>query len=233
VLTILISGSFETDEGITGYGEVSSALYYYRLGPSHAYDINAYLGPALIGQDPLMIPALVDRMDQVLRGGRQAKSGVEMALWDIAGKAAGLPVYRLLGGKARSAVPLNWTVGFCEPEQAAAEAARYVEQHGIRSVRLKIGRAGDADARSCAPCEAAGPTSPFAWTLMNTTSLQGGHQAIRRIENTISSLSGNRQRPRPGRPRRVRTTVGTHRWTIGLVAPRCHRCHSGAGGGCV
>jgi muconate cycloisomerase len=140
----------ETDEGITGYGEVSSALYYYRLGSSHAYDINAYLGPALIGQDPLMIPALVDRMDQVLRGGRQAKSGVEMALWDIAGKAAGLPVYRLLGGKARSAVPLNWTVGFCEPEQAAAEAARYVEQHGIRSVRLKIGRAGDADAHSCA-----------------------------------------------------------------------------------
>ena len=44
----------ETDEGITGYGEVSSALYYYRLGPSHAYDINAYLGPALIGQDPAM-----------------------------------------------------------------------------------------------------------------------------------------------------------------------------------
>src|SRR6476661_9641310 len=70
----------ETDEGISGYGEVSSALFYYRLGPSHAYDINAYLGPALIGQDPLMIPALVERMDQVLRGGRQAKSGVEMAL---------------------------------------------------------------------------------------------------------------------------------------------------------
>ena len=87
----------ETDEGISGYGEVSSALYYYRLGPSHAYDINAYLGPALIDQAPLMIPGLVERIDQVLRGGRQAKSGVDMALWDIAGKAAGLPVYRLLG----------------------------------------------------------------------------------------------------------------------------------------
>src|ERR1051325_2931830 len=140
----------ETDEGITGYGEVSSALYYYRLGLSHAYDINAYLGPALVGLDPLMIPAIVARMDEVLRGGRQAKSGVEMALWDIAGKAAGLPVYRLLGGKARAAVPLNWTVGFCEPEEAAIEAARYVEQHGVRSIRLKIGRPGDVDARTCA-----------------------------------------------------------------------------------
>src|SRR6185503_7717488 len=73
-----------------------------------------------------------------------------MALWDIAGKVAGVPVYRLLGGKARAAVPLNWTIGFCEPEQAAIEAASYVEQHGIRSIRLKIGRPGDVDARSCA-----------------------------------------------------------------------------------
>jgi muconate cycloisomerase len=142
--------TIETDEGITGYGEVSSALFYYRLGTSHAYDINAYLGPALVGQDPLMIPALVESMDQVLSGGRQAKSGVEMALWDIAGKAAGLPVYRLLGGKARPAVPLNWTVGFGQPDESAAEAAGYVERHGVRSVRLKIGRPGDIDSRSCA-----------------------------------------------------------------------------------
>jgi muconate cycloisomerase len=138
----------DTDAGVTGYGEVSSALSYYRLGPSHAYDINAYLGPALIGEDPLGIPALVERMDQVLRGARQAKSGIDMALWDIAGKAASLPVYRLLGGKARHAVPLNWTVGFMQPEEAAAEAAFYAERHGMRSIRLKVGRPGDIDARA-------------------------------------------------------------------------------------
>lgn len=142
--------TIETDEGITGHGEISSALYYYRLGPSHAYDVNAYLGPAMIGRDPLMIPALAELMDQVLSGGRQAKSGVEMALWDIAGKAAGLPVYRLLGGKARESVPLNWTIGLCEPAEAAAEAARYVDEHSVHSIRLKIGRPGDLDARSCA-----------------------------------------------------------------------------------
>jgi muconate cycloisomerase len=142
--------TIETDEGITGYGEVSSALFYYRLGTSHAHDINAYLGPALLGQDPLMIPALVELMDHVLSGGRQAKSGVEMALWDIAGKTADLPVYRLLGGKARPAVPLNWTVGFGRPDESAAEAAGYVERHGVRSIRLKIGRPGDIDFRSCA-----------------------------------------------------------------------------------
>jgi len=152
----------ETDGGISGYGEVSSALFYYRLGPSHAYDINAYLVPALVGDDPLMIPALVAKMDRVLRGARQAKSGVEMALWDIAGKAAGLPLYRLLGGKAREAVPLNWTIGFMSPAEAADEAAHYVEQHGVRSVRLKIGRPGDVDARACvAVRERLGPTFPI------------------------------------------------------------------------
>ncbi len=140
----------ETDAGLAGYGEVSSALAQYRLGPAHAYDINASLGPALIGEDPLMIPALVDRMDRVLRNANQAASGIEMALWDIAGKAAGLPVYRLLGGKARPAAPLNWTMGFMDPEQTAAEAAFYVETHGVHSVRLKIGRPGDVDARAAA-----------------------------------------------------------------------------------
>lgn len=140
--------AIETDAGLTGYGEVSSALAQYRLGPSHAHDINAYLGPALIGEDPLTIPALVDRMDRTLRGANQAASGVEMALWDIVGKAAGLPVYRLLGGKARPAVPLNWTMGFLDPEQTASEAAFYVETHGVRSVRLKIGRPGDIDERA-------------------------------------------------------------------------------------
>jgi muconate cycloisomerase len=152
----------ETDDGLTGYGEVSSALFYYRLGASHADDINRYLAPALIGQDPLMLPALVERMDKALRDAHQAKSGVELALWDIAGKAAGLPVYRLLGGKAREAVPLNWTMGFMSPEETAAEAAYYVEQHGVRSVRLKIGRAGDVDAQACAAVrERLGPDFPM------------------------------------------------------------------------
>jgi len=139
----------ETDAGITGFGEVSSALYYYRLGPSHALDVNAYLGPAILNEDPLQIPALVARMDAILSGGRQAKSGVEMALWDIAGKAAGLPVYRLLGGKARDAAPLNWTVGQQSPSQMADEAAFYVENHRVRSIRLKIGRPGDTDEQAC------------------------------------------------------------------------------------
>jgi len=176
--------TIETDEGITGYGEVSSALYYCRLGPSHAYDINAYLGPALIGQDPLMIPALIARMDEILSGGSQAKSGIEMALWDVAGKAASLPLYRLLGGKARSAVPLNWTIGLSEPEDSAAEARQYVERHRVRSIRLKIGRPGDIDAHSCAAVrKALGPGFPIRVDANEYyRSSKEAAKAIRRIE---------------------------------------------------
>src|SRR2546428_13624226 len=75
----------ETDEGLTGYGEVSSALFYYRLGPSHADDVNRYLAPALVGADPLPIPALVEKMDRVLAAAGQAKSGVGMGLRGLAG----------------------------------------------------------------------------------------------------------------------------------------------------
>ena len=174
----------ETDEGITGYGEVSSALLHYRLGPSHALDIGTNLAPALIGRDPLMIPALVAHMDAVLHDGGLAKSGVEMALWDIAGKAAGVPVYRLLGGKAREAVPLNWTVGFTEPHEAAQEAAYYVEHHGVRSVRLKIGRPGDIDTRACAAVrEALGPGFPIrADANEHYSTPKDAISAIRRLE---------------------------------------------------
>ncbi len=176
--------AIETDAGITGYGEISSALAHYRLGPSHAYDVNAYLAPALVGEDPLTIPALIDRMDRVLTGGRQAKSGIDMALWDIAGNVAGLPIYRLLGGKARPAVPLNWTMGFMEPDETAAEAAHYVKTHRVRSVRLKIGRPGDIDTRACAATRTRlGPTIPIRVDANEYyRSSKQAIAAIRRIE---------------------------------------------------
>ena len=139
--------AIETDDGVSGIGEISSALSWKRLGPSHCLDVDLYLAPAILGQDPLEIPSLVMRMDRALEGGQLAKAGVEMALWDIAGKSAGLPVYRLLGGKARSAVSLNWTMGWGEPDATADEAEKYIGL-GLHSVRLKIGRPGDADVRA-------------------------------------------------------------------------------------
>ena len=85
-----------TDEGITGWGQIETPKPYLQ-------PIVLQLKSWLVGQDPVNVERVMRRIR--VRGGFKpfgsAVSGIEMALWDIAGKAAGLPVYRLLGGKVR------------------------------------------------------------------------------------------------------------------------------------
>ncbi len=88
-----------TDAGIDGYGEICASKP--DLKP-----VVLLFRAALLGQDPVNVERVMLRIRQ--RGGFKpygsAVSAIEMALWDIAGKAAGLPVYRLLGGKVRDKV---------------------------------------------------------------------------------------------------------------------------------
>lgn len=88
-----------TDEGISGYGEVEASKHYLKPHVLFYRDL-------LIGQDPTNVERA---MLQIRRLGSfkpwgSAVSAIEMALWDVAGKAAGLPVYKLLGGKVRDRV---------------------------------------------------------------------------------------------------------------------------------
>ena len=88
-----------TDEGISGYGQVEASKPYLTWHVLH-------LKQALVGEDPTNVERVVRKIRP--RGGFKpwgsAVSAVEMALWDVAGKAAGLPVYKLLGGKVRDRV---------------------------------------------------------------------------------------------------------------------------------
>ncbi len=88
-----------TDEGITGWGQIETPKPYLQ-------PVAMMLKPALIGQDPTNVERIMRTIRS--RGGFKpwgsAVSAVEMALWDIAGKAAGVPVYKLLGGKIRDRV---------------------------------------------------------------------------------------------------------------------------------
>lgn len=114
----------QTDEGIRGlWGPVQDFQYYFVL---------ARLRPFLIGRDPLATELLYDQMIRMDRHGRSgmymtAISAVDCALWDLKGKAWGQPVYRLLGGPTRPAVPAYASMlGFSiEPDDAAATAAEY------------------------------------------------------------------------------------------------------------
>ncbi|MDQ3467245.1 MAG: mandelate racemase/muconate lactonizing enzyme family protein [Chloroflexota bacterium] len=88
-----------TDAGISGYGEIESYKPYLK-------PVVLHFAPAVIGEDPTNVERVMRRIRQ--RGGFKpwgsAVSAIEMALWDVAGKAAGVPVYKLLGGKVRDTV---------------------------------------------------------------------------------------------------------------------------------
>ena len=112
----------ETDAGIHGWGE--STLEYKELTIQAAiHDLEGYL----IGKDPHNIEAFRHDCyrDAYWRGGpvlMSALAGVEMALWDIKGKSLGVPVYQLLGGKVRDAVPV-YVNGWFSPAKTPDEFA--------------------------------------------------------------------------------------------------------------
>jgi muconate cycloisomerase len=126
----------DTDAGITGIGEVDSV--FKRRGALLRSDLDHALIPAVLGEDPTRITHLVIKMDRALDGVEEAKAGIEMALWDILGKALNVPVYKLLGGKVRDRIPLSYSIPFGTPEQMAELAVERVEA-GHRTIKVKVG----------------------------------------------------------------------------------------------
>ena len=137
-----------TDDGITGL--------YGPIAEEQAAVILAFLRPFLLGRDPLATELLHDQMLRMHRHGRSgffvmAISALDCALWDLKGKAWGLPVYRLLGGPTRASVPAYASMlGFSvEPEQAAVtaleyQAAGYSAQKWFFAYGPRDGEAGQA-----------------------------------------------------------------------------------------
>lgn len=128
-----------TDSGIVGYGEFCPLGPNYQ--PQHALGGRAALeeiGPHLLGLNPLHIERIYEVMDQALCGSNYAKSAIDMALWDIAGKAYGARVCDLLGGVAQETVPSYYAIGIARPDEAAAIAVQK-QQEGFRRLQLKVG----------------------------------------------------------------------------------------------
>ncbi len=131
----------DTDEGITGWGE--STNYPGRGSFLTGHAVKA-MKEALVGEDPSDIERLWHKMYRryTYMGAKGlptvAISGVDIALWDIKGKALGRPVWDLLGGRFRDSVRLyanGWFVGCKTPEQYA-EAARKVVESGHEAMKL-------------------------------------------------------------------------------------------------
>src|SRR5688572_16842013 len=109
--------------------------------------LETHLRPWLIGKDPNQIEDLwqSSHLKTYWRNGpvnNNVLSGMDMALWDIKGKRAGMPVYELLGGKVRDAVPLYDHVGGNDAAQAAANVMRSQQERGYRHIRVQFGNYG-------------------------------------------------------------------------------------------
>jgi L-alanine-DL-glutamate epimerase-like enolase superfamily enzyme len=128
----------ETDAGITGWGEA----FGHRIFHATRAAIDTLLGPMCVGRDASQITAITDDLQRVLHGvGRNgptiyALSGIDIALWDIAGKAAGLPLYKLLGGSARADLPAYASLLRYGDAKAVAHHTRQALERGYRHVKL-------------------------------------------------------------------------------------------------
>jgi L-alanine-DL-glutamate epimerase and related enzymes of enolase superfamily len=171
-----------TDEGLTGTGETMDTVGAEDI-------VNSFMGPSLVGRDPLDIEGILYDLWGWKRtqggppsplfmrgmGGPYlcAMSGVEMALWDLAGKAMNVPVYRLLGGKVRDRIPVY--LHAANPEEAATLVAE------TRVKALKIGM----------------DYSPDGWTLnkgFDPGKLWGLHLNTEQLDDMAGFVDGFRQK---------------------------------------
>ena len=110
----------ETACGLTGFGEVCPLGPFYL--PAYAEGVRAglrELGPHLLGCDPREPAKLNQRMDAALKGHPYVKSGIDIACWDILGKATQLPVCTLLGGRVGESRRLYRAISQQAPEERA------------------------------------------------------------------------------------------------------------------
>lgn len=134
-----------TDEGLVGIGEASCTPRWSGEDQvTGAHLIHTYLEPLLIDEDPTDVEEVAKKFRLAFAGNYFTKAAVEMALWDIAGKAEGLPLYEMLGGKVREFVPTKWSVSGVEPEKAA-DIARWAVAQGFKAMKVKVGIEPDGD----------------------------------------------------------------------------------------
>jgi L-alanine-DL-glutamate epimerase-like enolase superfamily enzyme len=142
----------ETDAGITGYAECCPLGSAYL--PSYAIGVRAgisEIAPKLIGMDPTDLGPLNRHMDAVLRGHPYAKAPIDIACWDILGKVAGLPVYKLLGGLEQKEVALYRAISQEAPEIMARKIDGY-RTEGYTKFQLKVGGNANDDIERIRAC---------------------------------------------------------------------------------
>ncbi len=129
----------ETRQGLVGWGEAAclgGPTWSEESAESVAATVDRYLAPWLRGRDAGSVEALRREMARRVQGNAFARAAVEMALWDLHGRALGVPVHRLLGGRVRDRVDLSWSLAVADSDAEVAEARERVAA-GHRILKVK------------------------------------------------------------------------------------------------
>jgi L-alanine-DL-glutamate epimerase-like enolase superfamily enzyme len=147
----------ETEDGIVGWGEGKNAAGSAGRYAALVHLLNHEVGPRLIGRDASQITPIWEElyngtraesaasrghtMPELSRRGLSlaAISAVDIALWDIRGKALGQPVWALLGGRSAERLPAYASGGWADAEGIGAQLSSYVEAGGFGAVKMRVG----------------------------------------------------------------------------------------------
>ena len=134
-----------TDEGIVGLGEADPLNPFSEETPATVMVVTRdLLAPQLIGRNPTHITAIESNLDVMVHGNLLARGAVNMALFDIVGKANDIPAHMLLGGLHQSKLQLLSPIGSGTPEEDAASIQQQIED-GYKTVMIKMGALPIAD----------------------------------------------------------------------------------------
>jgi L-alanine-DL-glutamate epimerase-like enolase superfamily enzyme len=194
-----------TDVGISGYGEAKAQVGSASDNHALVAMITQELKPLLLGRDPRQISALWEtlysgtRAHYALTRGRgfpvlgrrgltiSAISGIDMALWDILGKSLQVPVFQLLGGKCRDALPAYASGGWADATGIGAQLQGYIDQGGFRAVKMRVGVMDGDVATSAKRVQAAraalGPDIAIMVDAHGTFSVREAQRFARQVED--------------------------------------------------
>lgn len=128
-----------TDEGVTGVADAPPRPYTYgETQTSIKNVVEEIFAPQVIGLDPFDRQKVHAVMRRTINN-QVAKGTVDIALWDLAGKALGMPVHKMLGGWTDS-MRVSHMLGFRPAQELLEEARRFGEEYGITTFKLKVGR---------------------------------------------------------------------------------------------
>lgn len=163
----------ETDDGLVGYGEGKNSAGSAGTYAALVQMIKSEFGPAILGRDPRDLSPIWDSLYNGVRADHATKRGhvfpelgrrglsvaaisaIDLALWDLFGKALDEPIWRLLGGAKSMRLPVYGSGGWAGEEEIGDELNGYVKRWGVSAVKMRIGAMDHAVPVSAARIHAA------------------------------------------------------------------------------